>query len=146
MGALRKKTLKKFKKQFISTGHIMKEKDTDLISLLEKALSQQPQEYPDEIGTVIKVGDGICKVFGLNNANLGEVIEFENGGRGIILDMDEDFVSVILFEGAKLVLEEDVAKRTGKVLSIPVGSGLLGRIISPTGMPLDLLGEIKADK
>ena len=93
----------------------MKEKDTDLISLLEKALSQQPQEYPDEIGTVIKVGDGICKVFGLNNANLGEVIEFENGGRGIILDMDEDFVSVILFEGAKLVLEQDVAKRTGKV-------------------------------
>lgn len=124
----------------------MKEKDTDLISLLEKALSQQPQEYPDEIGTVIKVGDGICKVFGLNNATLGEVIEFENGGRGIILDMDEDFVSVILFEGAKLVLEQDIAKRTGKVLTIPVGSGLLGRIISPTGVPLDLLGEIKAEK
>lgn len=124
----------------------MKEKDTDLISLLEKALSQQPQEYPDEIGTVIKVGDGICKVFGLNNANLGEVIEFENGGRGIILDMDEDFVSVILFEGAKLVLEQDVAKRTGKVLSIPVGDGLLGRVISATGVPLDLLGDIKAEK
>ena len=124
----------------------MKEKDTDLISLLEKALSQQPQEYPDEIGTVIKVGDGICKVFGLNNANLGEVIEFENGGRGIILDMDEDFVSVILFEGAKLVFEQDVAKRTGKVLSIPVGNGLLGRVISATGTPLDLLGDIKAEK
>jgi F-type H+/Na+-transporting ATPase subunit alpha len=124
----------------------MKEKDTDLISLLEKALSQQPQEYPDEIGTVIKVGDGICKVFGLNNANLGEVIEFENGGRGIILDMDEDFVSVILFEGAKLVLEQDIAKRTGRVLSIPVGDGLLGRVISATGVPLDLLGDIKAEK
>lgn len=124
----------------------MKEKDTDLILLLEKALSQQPQEYPEEIGTVIKVGDGICKVFGLNNANLGEVIEFENGGRGIILDMDEDFVSVILFEGAKLVLEQDVAKRTGKVLSIPVGDCLLGRVISATGAPLDLLGDIKAEK
>lgn len=146
MGKLRKKTLKNFKKQFIPTGHIMKEKDTDLISLLEKALSQHPQEYPEEIGTVIKVSDGICKVFGLNNACLGEVIEFENGGRGIILDMDEDFVSVILFEGGKLVLEQDVAKRTGKVLSIPVGDQLLGRVISATGTPLDLLGDIKAEK
>lgn len=124
----------------------MKEKDTDLISLLEKALSEQPQEYPEEIGTVIKVGDGICKVFGLNNANFGEVIEFENGGKGIIMDMDEDFVSVILFEDAKFVLEQDVAKRTGKVLSVPVGNNLLGRVISATGKPLDLLGEIQAEK
>jgi F-type H+-transporting ATPase subunit alpha len=124
----------------------MKERDSDLISLLEKALSQQPQKYPEEIGTVIKVADGICKVFGLTGAAFGEVIEFENGGRGIILDIDEDFVSVILFEGTNLVMEEDVAKRTGQCLSIPVGEELLGRVISATGKPLDLLGSIKEEK
>lgn len=124
----------------------MKENASDLISLLEKALSQQPQEYPEEIGTVIKVGDGICKIYGLTGAVFGEVIEFENGGKGIILDIDEDFVSVILFEGANFVLEEDIAKRTGRVLTIPVGADLLGRVISATGKPLDLLGNIKAEK
>ncbi len=121
-------------------------KETDLISLLEKALSQQPQEYPEEIGTVIKVGDGICKIFGLTSAVFSEVIEFENGARGIVLDINEDVVSVVLFEKSQTVLEQELAKRTGRVLSIPVGDALIGRVVGATGMPLDALGDIKTDK
>ncbi|KKQ32622.1 MAG: ATP synthase subunit alpha [candidate division TM6 bacterium GW2011_GWF2_37_49] len=124
----------------------MTTQNTDLISLLEKALSQQPQDYPQEVGTVIKVGDGICKIFGLNNAVLGEIIEFESGGKGIILDLDEDFVSVALLEEANRVLEQDTAMRTGKVFSIPVGDKLQGRVISAIGKPLDGFGPIHADK
>jgi len=120
-------------------------KNTDLVSLLEKALSQQPQEYPEEIGTVIKVGDGICKIYGLSNAIFGEVIEFESGGKGIILDLDEDFVSVALLEGINLVLEQDIAKRTGKIFSIAVGDKLLGRVVNPIGQPLDGLGPIQTE-
>jgi F-type H+-transporting ATPase subunit alpha len=120
-------------------------KNTDLVSLLEKALSQQPQEYPEEIGTVIKVGDGICKIYGLSNAIFGEVIEIESGGKGIILDLDEDFVSVALLEGINLVLEQDIAKRTGKIFSIAVGDKLLGRVVNPIGQPLDGLGPIQTE-
>lgn len=120
-------------------------KNIELVSLLEKALSQHPQEYPEEVGTVIKVGDGICKIYGLKDAILGEVIEFESGGKGIILDLDEDFVSAALLEGMNLVLEQDLAKRTKQVFSIGVGEKLIGRVINPIGIPLDGLGPITTE-
>ena len=72
---------------------MVEKRESDLISLLEKALSAQPQEVLEEIGTVIKVGDNICKIYGLANAVYGELIEFEGGNRGIVLDLDEDYVS-----------------------------------------------------
>ncbi len=122
----------------------MIEKDTDLISLLENALNDKPQESFDEIGIVIKVGDGICKVYGLINAIFGELIEFENGSTGIILHLDEDFVSVGLLENTRPVIEREYAKRTGNVFSIPVGDSLCGRIINALGKPLDGLEEIEA--
>ncbi len=124
----------------------MVERETNIISLLEKALSQKPQEKLDEIGTVIKVGDGICKVYGLANVVFGELIEFENGNRGIVLDLDEDYVSVVLLDQSISVVEQEVAKRTGDVLKVPVGESLLGRVINSTGKPLDSLGELKAEK
>lgn len=123
----------------------MIEKDTDLISLLEQSLSNHPQENLEEIGTVIKVGDGICKVYGLTNAMFGEVIAFPNNSEGIILDLDEDFVSVILLDASQTVLEQDVARRTGKVFSIPVSNGLLGRVMNAQAMPMDALGPIAGD-
>ncbi len=121
----------------------MIEKETDLISILEKALSAKPQEKLTEVGTVIKVGDGICKVYGLSNAVFGELIEFENGTFGIILDLDEDYVSVILLDSTHSVIEQEIAKRTGDVFRVPVGEKLLGRVISPTGKPLDSLGKVE---
>lgn len=120
----------------------MIEKDTDLIALLEQSLSNRPQENLDEIGTVIKVGDGICKVYGLTNAMFGEVITFPNNNVGVVLDLDEDFVSVILLDASQTVLEQDVARRTGTVFSVPVTNDLVGRVISAQAKPMDALGSI----
>ncbi len=123
----------------------MVKRETDIISLLERALEEKPQESLEEVGTVIKVGDGICRIYGLTNAVYGELIEFELGGQGIVLDLDEDYVSVILLESNVLVTEQEVARRTGDVFRVPVGNALLGRVINSMGKPLDALGEIKAD-
>ncbi|MBM3893734.1 F0F1 ATP synthase subunit alpha [Candidatus Dependentiae bacterium] len=121
----------------------MIEKETDIISLLEKSL--RPDEYAsfEEVGVVIKIGDGICKVHGLNNAVFGEIVIFESGTRGIILDLDEDFVSVILLESQTSVIEQEVVKRTGKVLKVPVGEELIGRVINAVGKPVDQLGPLE---
>lgn len=120
----------------------MLEKSTDLISLLEKALQEKTDVKLDEIGTVIKVGDNIAKVYGLTNAIFGGLINFEGGNQGIILDLDEDYVSVVLLDKNIPVIEQETAKRTGNVFCVPVGQNLLGRVISATGKPLDALGEI----
>lgn len=120
----------------------MIEKPTDLISLLEESLQAKPQDSLDEIGKVIKVGDGICRVYGLSNAVYGEVITFEGGNLGIILDLDEDYVSIVLLDNTISVTEQEVAKRTGDIFRIPVGDELLGRVINATGKPVDALGEI----
>ncbi|MFA5075208.1 MAG: F0F1 ATP synthase subunit alpha [Candidatus Babeliales bacterium] len=124
----------------------MLERETDIISLLEKALSAQPQEKLEEIGTVVKVGDNICKVYGLKNAVYGELIEFEKGARGIILDLDEDYVSVVLLDTSISVVEQEIAKRTGDVFRISVGNKLLGRVINAIGKPLDALGAIQSEE
>jgi F-type H+-transporting ATPase subunit alpha len=124
----------------------MIDRDTDLISIFEKSLSQLPQENLEEIGTVIKVADGICKIYGLTNAAFGEVITFENGGKGLVLDIDEDFVSVALFAGVNTITEQNIAKRSGTVFSVPAGENMLGRVITATGNPIDALGELHVDE
>jgi F-type H+-transporting ATPase subunit alpha len=123
----------------------MVKKETDIISLLERALAEKPQESLAQVGTVIKVGDGICKIYGLTDAVYGELIEFERGSLGIVLDLDEDYISVVLLENDISVIEQEIAKRTGDVFRIPVGFGLLGRVINSVGKPLDALGDIKSD-
>lgn len=120
----------------------MNHKETDIVSLIEKALKTTTQESLDEIGTVIKVGDSICKVYGLTNAVFGELIQFESGAQGIILDMHEEFVSILLLEAETKVIELEVAKRTGSVFKVPVGEQLLGRVLSATGNPFDALGPL----
>ncbi len=122
----------------------MMTKDTDIVSLFEQALGQQSQDGIQEIGTVIKVGDGVCKVYGLKNAVFGELIQFQSGARGMVLDLDDDIVSVILLDDVTAVAEHEVAKRTGTVFNVPSGDAILGRVISATGKVLDALGEIKS--
>lgn len=124
----------------------MVEKNTDLISLLEKSLGEKPSEKLDETGNVIKVGDGISKIYGLSNAVFGELINFEGGNQGIVLDLDEDYISVVLLNPNISVIEEEIATRTGDVFRIPVGKNLLGRVINATGKPLDALGKIEAEE
>lgn len=123
----------------------MIEKDTDIISLLEKTLSNKPQENLDEIGIAIKVGDGICKIYGLNNAVFGELVQFESGSHGVILNLDEDVVSAVILDNATSVIEQEIVKRTGTVFQVPVGDALLGRVVSTSGKPLDALGPINTN-
>jgi len=122
----------------------MKMKSTDLVSLFEQALTQKPTKKLDEVGIVLQVGDNICTVSGLENAIFGEVINFEGGNKGIVFNLEEDFVSIFLLYSHVPVEEREIAKRTGEVFKAPVGMELVGRVINATGSPLDELGSIEA--
>lgn len=120
----------------------MEVKNSDLVSLFEKSLGNLTDQKLDEIGIVIQVGDGICRVHGLMNAVYGELITFEGGNKGIVFNLDEDFVAIFLLNRSIPVVEHEVAKRTGGVFKTPVGNTLLGRVINPLGQPLDALGAL----
>jgi F-type H+/Na+-transporting ATPase subunit alpha len=96
----------------------------------------------EEVGTVLQVGDGIARIYGLSNAESNELIEFENGMEGIVLNLEEDNIGAVLLGPTEEINEGDIVKRTGRIASIGVGEGLLGRVISPTGQPLDGKGPI----
>ncbi|HLP71307.1 MAG TPA: F0F1 ATP synthase subunit alpha [Bacteroidales bacterium] len=99
----------------------------------------------EEVGTVLTVGDGIARIYGLSNAESNELIEFENGMEGIVLNLEEDNIGAVLLGPTEEVNEGDIVKRTGKIASLGVGEGLLGRVISPTGQPLDGKGPITGE-
>ena len=97
----------------------------------------------EEVGTVLEVGDGIARIYGLINAQSGELVEFEKGGlKGIVLNLEEDNVGVVLLGEATHVKEGDTVKRTGRIASIQVGEGMLGRVINTLGEPIDGKGPI----
>lgn len=121
-------------------------KSSDLISLFEDALISISREHLDEIGIVIQVGDNICRVHGLKHAVFGELVEFEHGNRGIIMNLDEDSVSIFLLDTMLAVSELETVKRTGTVFQVGVGNNILGRVIDATGKPLDSLGPIDIDE
>lgn len=95
-----------------------------------------------ETGTVLQVGDGIARVYGLSNVQANEMVEFENGMKGITLNLEEDNVGVVLLGSSEYIKEGDSVKRTNKIASIMVGEGLLGRIINTIGEPLDGKGPV----
>ena len=98
----------------------------------------------EEIGTVLQVGDGIARIYGLNNVQAGELIEFdETGLMGIVLNLEEDNVGAVLLGDSVGINEGDKVKRTGRIASIDVGEGMLGRVINTLGEPIDGKGEIK---
>ena len=98
-----------------------------------------------DVGTVLEVGDGVARVYGLSNAMAAELVEFPNGVMGMALNLEEDNVGTILFGEDKLVKEGDTVKRTGKVAQVPVGEALLGRVVNPLGVPLDGRGPIETE-
>jgi F-type H+/Na+-transporting ATPase subunit alpha len=100
----------------------------------------------EEVGTVLEVGDGIARIYGLLNAESNELIEFENGIEAIVLNLEEDNIGAVLLGPTEEINEGDIVKRTGRIASIAVGEGLLGRVISPTGQPLDGKGPIEGEK
>jgi F-type H+-transporting ATPase subunit alpha len=99
----------------------------------------------EEVGTVLTVGDGIARIYGLSNAESNELIEFENGMEGIVLNLEEDNIGAVLLGPTEEINEGDIVKRTGRIASINVGEGLLGRVITPTGQPLDGKGPITGE-
>ncbi len=101
----------------------------------------------EEIGTVLQVGDGIARIYGLNNVQAGELIEFEETGlMGIVLNLEEDNVGAVLLGDSVGINEGDKVKRTGRIASIDVGEGMLGRVINTLGEPIDGKGEIQGKK
>jgi F-type H+/Na+-transporting ATPase subunit alpha len=99
-----------------------------------------------EVGQVLSVGDGIARVYGLDNVQAGEMVEFPNGVRGMALNLEVDNVGVVIFGTDREIKEGDVVKRTGAIVEVPVGKGLLGRVVDPLGNPLDGRGPIKSDQ
>ncbi len=100
----------------------------------------------EEVGQVVQVGDGIARVYGLEKVMAGELVEFSGGLLGMALNLEEDNVGCVLFGDDVHVKEGDSAKRTGRIMEIPVGDAMLGRVINPLGQPIDGKGPIKTDK
>ncbi|MFN7166681.1 MAG: F0F1 ATP synthase subunit alpha [Pannonibacter sp.] len=96
-----------------------------------------------EVGQVLSVGDGIARVYGLDNVQAGEMVEFPGGVRGMALNLETDNVGVVIFGSDREIKEGDTVKRTGAIVEVPVGKGLLGRVVDPLGNPLDGKGPIE---
>ena len=122
-------------------------KPDEVSAILRKQLSSFEKEVDTyEVGTVLQVGDGIARVYGLQKVMMSELVEFPNDVFGMVLNLEEDNVGCILFGESQSIKEGDIVKRTGRVASMPVGEAMLGRVITPLGQPLDGHGPIKTDK
>ena len=119
----------------------------DITSLLKQQLeAYQPDLDVAEVGEVIMVGDGVARVSGLENVMSSELVELPNGVFGMALNLEEDNVGLVLFGDTRSIREGDIAKRTGKIVEVPVGKEMLGRVVDPLGQPLDGKGAIKAEQ
>ncbi|MED6308649.1 MAG: F0F1 ATP synthase subunit alpha, partial [Pseudomonadota bacterium] len=96
-----------------------------------------------EVGQVISVGDGVARVYGLDNVQAGEMVEFPGGIRGMALNLEDDNVGVVIFGDDRDIKEGDTVKRTGAIVDVPVGKGLLGRVVDALGNPIDGKGPIE---
>ena len=99
----------------------------------------------EEVGRVLQVSDGVVRIFGLSNAESGELLEFENGERAVVMNLEEDNVGAVLLGTTANIKEGDIVKRTRKIASIPTGEGLVGRVINPLGQPIDGRGSIDGE-
>jgi F-type H+-transporting ATPase subunit alpha len=119
------------------------------IDEISEAIRKQITEFEkkvdvSEIGTVLSVGDGIARVYGLENCMASELLEFPNGVFGMALNLEEDVVGAVLFGEDTLIKEGDIVKRTGRIMEVPVGEALLGRVVNAIGQPIDGKGPIEA--
>ena len=119
-------------------------KPNEISDILKSKLEEVDKQAGfEEIGTVLEVGDGVAHVYGLNNVKASELVEFENGVRGVAMNLEESNVGVILLNDIEKVTENMTVRRTGDIASIPVGEGLLGRVINTLGEPIDGAGPIE---
>ncbi len=118
----------------------------EISTLIQKQIEQYKSSFAvEEVGTVIQVGDGIARVHGLENAMSGELLEFSNGVIGMALNLEENNVGVVILGPYTDIREGDQVKRTGRIMEVPVGEALLGRVVNPLGQPLDGAGPIATD-
>src|SRR5882672_9128301 len=121
-------------------------KPDEISAILRQQLSNfNASASLEEVGTVLQVGDGIARVYGLNNVSAGELVEFENGVKAIALNLEEDNVGVVLMGDSGDIKEGGTVRRTGKIASIKVGNGLAGRVINTLGEPIDGKGPISGE-
>ena len=121
-------------------------KPDEISAILRQQLSNfNASASLEEVGTVLQVGDGIARVYGLNNVRSGELVEFDNGVRAIALNLEEDNVGVVLMGDSSEIKEGDKVKRTGQIASIKVGEGMSGRVINTLGEPIDGKGPLKGE-
>ncbi|GAB5555939.1 MAG: F0F1 ATP synthase subunit alpha [Schleiferiaceae bacterium] len=121
-------------------------KPAEVSAILRQQLSGFSSEKDlQEVGTILQVGDGIARAYGLQNAQAGELVEFENGLRGIVLNLEEDNVGIVLLGASTDIKEGSTVKRTGLIASLNVGEGMLGRVVDTLGNPIDGKGPIEGE-
>src|SRR5689334_6287958 len=122
-------------------------KPDEISAILKQQLSGfQSAAELEEVGSVLQVGDGIARVYGLNRAQAGELVQFDSGVEAIVLNLEEDNVGVVLMGSSDDIREGSRVKRTGRIASINVGMGFIGRVVNPLGQPIDGRGPITGDK
>ena len=119
----------------------------EISAILKEQIKNFGQEAQvSEIGQVLSVGDGIARVYGLDNCQAGEMVEFADGTRGMALNLEIDNVGIVIFGDDRNIKEGDTVKRTGAIVEVPVGKGLLGRVVDALGNPIDGKGPIESDE
>ena len=119
----------------------------EISAILKEQIKNFGQEAEvSEVGQVLSVGDGIARVYGLDNVQAGEMVEFENGVRGMALNLETDNVGIVIFGNDREIKEGQTVKRTGSIVDVPVGKGLLGRVVDALGNPIDGKGPVKSDE
>ncbi len=117
---------------------------SDITEALRRHVTEfNPEVFAEQVGRVVEVGDGIARVSGLPGAKLNELLEFEDGTVGLAMNLDEDTIGAVVLGAVDRIEEEQVVRATGRILSIPVGDALLGRVLNPLGEPLDGKGPIQ---
>src|SRR5580765_7055310 len=115
----------------------------EITSVLKREIAGFEQKLQvSEVGTVIEVGDGIARIYGLTNAMAGELLEFQNGVMGQVFNLEEDSIGAVIFGNYLEIKEGDSVKATGRLLEVPVGDAVIGRVVNPLGQPLDGAGAI----
>ncbi len=119
----------------------------EVVSILDRELGQYESGIEEVgVGTVLQVGDGVARIYGLSDVGVAELLEFPGGVMGMALNLEEDNVGAVILGDDKAIKEGDIVKRTGKIIEVPAGEGLLGRVINPLGIPIDDGGPIVASE
>src|SRR5437016_3966317 len=119
----------------------------EITSVLKKEIEGFEKKLAiSEVGTVIEVGDGIARIYGLRNAMAGELLEFANGTMGQVFNLEEDSIGAVIFGSYLEIKEGESVKSTGRLLEVPVGDAVIGRVVNPLGQPLDGLGPVVSNE